>query len=244
MKLALVAALSQANRVDENLQQLKEQTIKAKKEEADLVLFGEAFLHGFQTMNFTYEEDIEKCFSDGSPVIAELRNFAKDKCIGIGFGYYENHRGAIYGSYMILDDQGEVLLNYRRVSKGWKEPQACADYREGKAFKSFRYQGKELGLMVCGDFWEDDLLSAIVNMDAVVDAFIWPVHCDYDVTFWEKEERQEYAKRTEILAQPVFFINNYSVNPEEAKGGLYHWQQGKTLASEEMGKEAMLLVEI
>lgn len=244
MKIALVAGLSLANDPEKNFEQIKKWAKEAKKHGAELLLFGEAFLQGFQAMSFQYKEDIEKCLSSGAKLLAEIRQFAKNEKIGIGFGYYENDKGAIYSSYLVIGESGEVLVNYKRVSQGWKESSACADYREGEVFKSFRYKGKELGLMVCGDFWEDHLLAQIIEMDAQVDAFLWPVHCDYDPVFWEESEKEEYRKRTEILEKPVLFINNYSSLEDEAKGGLYTWHQGKTLKEAPMGNETMLLVEL
>ena len=244
MKIALVAGLSQANYPYKNFEEIKRWAKEAKKQGAELLLFGEAFLQGFQAMTFQYQDDIEKCLSRGSKLLAEIRQFAKEEGIGIGFGYYENDKGAIYSSYLVIGESGEPLVNYKRVSQGWKEPSACADYREGEVFKSFRYKGKELGLMVCGDFWEDHLLAQIIEMDAHIDAFLWPVHCDYDPAFWEESSNVEYQKRTEILEKPVLFINNYSSLEDGAKGGLYLWHQGKTLKEVPMGQEAMLLVEL
>ena len=244
MKIALIAALSETNQPEANFRRMQDWARKAKAAGADLALFGEAYLQGFEAMCFDYQQDIEKTFSSGSRIIARICAFAKETGIALGFGWYENHHGAIHASYLLVSNEGVPMANYRRVSPGWKEPGAHADYREGKEFLSLHYKGKTLALMLCGDFWEDHLLPAIVEMDAHADAFLWPVHCDYAVSDWEAGVREEYRERTQILEHPVLFINNYAKPPDRAKGGLYHWHQGRTVAALEMGEEGMLVVTI
>lgn len=243
MKIALLAAESEDNKIRDNLRRLKEWGVKAKEADAHLALFGEAYLQGFEGLNFNYDQDIHRCLSLGSPEIAELCQFAKKNELGLGFGYYENYRGAIYSSYMVIHDSGRILCNYRRVSKGWKTSSACADYREGKSFSSFSFHDKRFVPMICGDFWEDDLLGDLVAFDDHVDAYLWPVHCDYDPRDW-KEAKLEYEARTAIFSHSVLYINSYCKGEGRAKGGLYHWKQGKTLAEKKMGKESMLLLDL
>ncbi len=244
MNIALIAATSLTDQVEENLNTLFAKARAAKGQGADLALFGEAFLQGFEALTFEYESDIHKCLSLGSQAIARILAFCKQEGIALGVGYYENDHGAIYASYLLVGEEGQVLANYRRVSPGWKEPGAHADYREGKHFLSVRYKGRELAVIVCGDFWEDELLPQIIEMDDRADAFLWPVHCDYDVGSWQASEEAEYEKRSQLLAAPVLFVNNYTEEPDRAKGGLYHWHQGHTIAKSDMGQEGILLVEI
>ena len=244
MNIALIAALSETNQPEANFLRMQDWARKAKDAGADMALFGEAFLQGFEAMTFDYAHDIEKTFSLGSHIIARICAFARETGIALGFGWYENDHGAIYASYMLVSGEGQVLANYRRMSPGWKEPGAHADYRGGKHFLTVRYLGKTLALMLCGDFWEDHLLPAIVEMDVDADAFLWPVHCDYAVSDWEAGVREEYRERSQILEHPVLFINNYAKPVDRAKGGLYHWYLGKTVAALEMGEEGMLVVEV
>ena len=244
MKIALVAALSQTKEKEQNFERLKKWAYEARAAGAQLALFGEAYLQGFEALTFDYQHDILQCESLHSQLLARICAFAKEAGIGLGLGYYELHKGAIYASYLLVSGQGQVMANYRRVSPGWKEPGAHADYREGDHFVSINYQGKELAVMVCGDFWEDALLAGLIQMDDRADAFLWPVHCDYIIKDWEDGEREAYCRRTEILQAPVLFINNYSNIEDRARGGLYHWHQGRTVAAKEMGSEDMLVVEV
>lgn len=159
--------------------------------------------------------------------IANIRKLAKDNSVAIGFGFYENEKGGIYSTYLVIDDNGEILTKYQRKSTGWKIKSACADYREGSTFKTFIYKDKKFGVMLCGDFWEDYLLDEIIYMDSEVDAFLWPVHIDFTKEEWNKNEREDYRKRTEILAKPVLFVDNFHFDTKIARA--YLFKQGKIL---------------
>ncbi len=223
---------------------MKNAVQQAKAKGADLAIFGEAFLHGFDGLQFNYKNDIKIASSSGSEELAEISCLARTNKIAIGFGYYENDKGGIYSSYLVFDENGNRRCNYRRVSEGWRIRETCADYREGKEFVSFKLKNKKLGILVCGDFWEDHLLPQIITLDETVDAFIWPVHCDYEPQHWETGEKQTYAERSQILAKPVLFCNNFCEEKNRAKGGAYCWHQGKTIAELPPGTQGILIIEI
>ncbi len=253
MKISLCAQLSKnvapnfeidktsvKNLLAENIQTIEEALKQAAEDESDLLVFGEAFLHAFAALQFNYERDIQIASSLSSLELAKISALAKKYKIAIAFGYYENAKGVIHSSYLVLDKNGKRLCNYRRVSEGWRIQEACADYREGKEFISFKLKDKSFGIIICGDFWEDYLLPQIIELDDKVDAFLWPVHCDYKVETWEKIDKADYIKRSEILAKPVLFCNNFCKEENYAKGGAYLWHQGKTYAEMPMGKRGIL----
>lgn len=241
MIVSLAASLSLDNDLEANRDSMKKMLAEAAAEGSQLVLFGEAYLHGFEALSFNYEHDIKKvALGLNSPEITKTRQLAIKYETAMGFGFFENDHGGIYCTYLIVDEEGEPLVKYQRVSRGWREPEANAEYRMGTNFPIFEYGGKKFGVMVCGDFWEDELLDQIVAIDPEVDAFIWPVHCDYLVEEWSEKVHDEYRQRSQILAKPIFFINNVRQNIEGAKGGAYIWQQGKELAGCDPGLECLL----
>lgn len=220
-----------------NFQKIKDVVSHAN---ADLVLFGEGALNGFDGINFNYEEDIFRVFSVNSVEITEVRNLAVEKNCAIGFGFYENDKGGIYSTYIIFSKTGEIITKYQRKSSGWRTQDSCKDYREGDELKIFDFMGKKFGLMVCGDFWEDGLLDEIIDMDYEVDYFIWPVHIDYNDEEW-LEVLTEYKKRTEILEKSIIFVDNGHKNVD--KNRLYLFRQGKIL-KEVSGNDKKLFIEL
>ena len=217
---------------------------QAKESQADLLIFGEAFLQGFEAMTFDYKNDVQKAIFLKGVEITTIRTWAKKHDLAIGFGFFENQAGGIYSSYLVIDREGDVQGHYRRVSKGWKQSHACADYREGNQFTTFTLDGRSFTILLCGDFWEDDLLLPIIDRDEMTDYYLWPVHCDYPTEEWNRVSLEVYRQRTEILAKPVIFVNNFIEEEGRAKGGAYLWRQGKELTGLAYGEPGMLVVNL
>ena len=241
IRIQLSAAMCVYGDVDANLLTIEREVELAKKSSADLVLFGEAYLQGFESMTFNYVHDAGVTLGMGSVPIAYLRKTACHYGVGLGIGFYENDHGAFYSSYVVIGKQGQVIHRYRRVSEGWKLPGANADYREGRTFLPFEFEGVKMGIVICGDLWEDHLLKAIADLDAQVDCMLWPVHTDYSVDEWEGGVRKEYTERSSILDAHAFLINNYVQCKKLAKGGAYVWYQGRELAAFSPGSPGRLL---
>lgn len=243
MKIALASIHSSDHDLSGNLEKMTAAVHEAAAAGADLVLFGESTLTGFDSINFNYAHDIKIALALRSPEISSFRKLARELEIAIGLGFIENEKGAIYSSYLVIDTEGEIADNYHRVSQGWRTPDACADYREGGSFHSFPLLGKRFTTLICGDFWEDDLLTAIVGADAESDCFLWPVHVNLPLERGSID-RREYRERTEILARPVLFVNNQGILDGVTYGGAFVWQQGRELAAHEPETPGILYYEL
>ncbi len=243
MKIVLCSAESRAGDIEYNFSQIKFFLDKTKNEKPDMILFGESFLQGFDALCFDYKKDIHRALGINSVPIAEIKKYAALQKTAIGFGFYENDCGGIYSSYLIAGKNGETLCLYKRISQGWRITDTCADYREGKHFIEFEFEGKKLSLFICGDLWEDNLLHKIIDLNA--DAFLWPVFCGYSVAEWEND-KTDYAARTAILDKPVLFVNSLTEDLHNKKtgGGAFVWHLGKLIKELPMGKTGYIIYEI
>lgn len=237
MKLCL-AAVEQREDIDFGRQQIAKFAREARARGAEMILFPEAFLQGFEGLCFDYQKDISVAVSAQGAEIAHIRRICRESGIGIGLGYFETEGGVIYSSYIVIDAEGRTIANYRRKSPGWKEHYANADYREGREFITFKMKDKQFGIMLCGDFWTDSLLPEISALEC--DCMLWPVYIDFSVEDWEEEERSEYLKRTEILGMPVAFVNAFVDAPDRANGGAFLAAKGKAIVELQMGRPALL----
>lgn len=130
-------------------------TMKKYAKDADIVIFGEAFLQGFYGVNFDVEHDERLAVSQQDSVIKEICDAAKAYGIAVSFGFIEKAEGYFYSSQITIDAFGRILDVYRRVSPGWKEAFATQQYREGNGFHVFSYMDKRIVVGLCGDFWFD-----------------------------------------------------------------------------------------
>jgi predicted amidohydrolase len=254
MRIVLACPVLRLADLSYNLKAISHAIEEAARKEADLVLFGEASLSGFEALTFDYQEDLKHTLGLRGPEIASLQDVCRQNKIAAGFGFYENDGGGFYSTYLVVGADGQIIDRYHRISPGWKEAKACADYREGEDFRVFQLADKKLCTLVCGDLWEPSLLERIAALDPLVDAFLWPVHTDISLRAWEKANydfqdpdnvsRIAYRHQSSILAKPVLFINNYVEEEGRAKGGLYYWEKGQEKAALPRGSSGSLLIEL
>lgn len=188
-----------------------------KHQEADLLLFGQAFLSGDQALSFDYKKDIWKASGLYSQEIIDLRKIAKENKSALGFGFYENQKGGIYHSYLIIDKEGESLFKHQALGRDWMEKGACADYRLGHSLGYFELKGKKISLLLGQDFFYDDCLLALCELDDLVDCFIWLAH--------KKDPRAK--ERSQILAKPIYYLTSQ---------GVFLFKQGKLLERSSEGE--------
>lgn len=168
--------------------------------EVDLILFNEGFLQGFEAFSFEYKNDVEIARFQNSMEIANIKDALKEKNMAVGFGYYENFKGGLYNSFIVLGKDGKEIINYRTNSTHWKAKNACADYREGERLYSFRVKNSEVGVVSYFDLLYETNLSKLINMDAEVDLFC----CMGNLSKEEfKEREKEFLKISEIFDKPI-----------------------------------------
>lgn len=223
-------------------------TIEKYSGRADLILFGESFLQGFECLTWDYDKDIEIALEVDSPVIKEIRETARKYKTGVSFGFIEGDGEVIYSSQISLGDDSEIINLFRRLSTGWKEPKVFSNdrYAEGEDFPLFEYKGIKISVGLCGDLWYDENISRLTDLKA--DLILWPVYTDFNYKVWNDEEKYEYGKQVSALKK-VAYVNSYCSDEgietdEIAKGGAVLFDNGKIVDEIPSGKEGVLLVTI
>lgn len=194
-----------------------------------LVLFSEAFLHGFNGLTWDYQKDIKIATKQDSHHIEKIKKKCKEKGVFCGFGYFEKACENIYCSYMIINDQGEIINNYRRISIGWKEYTITTkEYKEGTMLMPFKIKDFKAVTIICGDLWDDEIKNKLICIIETekLDFVIWPNHLDYKDDEWDEVMSNDYAPRTKGIEVPIFLINDIS---KTSPGGAVVFQDGKIL---------------
>lgn len=201
---------------------------------ADLLCFGESFLQGFDALTWNYDSDKDIAISQNSQLMNRLCALTVRCGVDLLFGYFEKDDRNIYSSCAVIE-KGEIIYNYRRISKGWKIPAADEHYKEGIDTAGFSYRNQLFKIALCGDLWD------YPEKFKTDDALIWPIYINFSKDEWEKNE-DDYAKHAYTIAKKTFLINSISDNPR-SYGGAFYLFEGKIKNRIPYEKEGVLIID-
>lgn len=246
MKIALSSAPVRNKDIPHNLAEMTAALAQAAADGADLVVFGESTLQGFDCLCWSYATDRDMALPLDSAPIRQLQDAARKYATAISFGFIERDGDALYSSCAFIGADGEIIHRFRRVSVGWKEYRKTdAHYREGAHFEKFTYCGKTFAIGLCGDLWTDGRPEEMHALDA--DVVLWPVWCDYRADEWNSNIKHEYAEQAQKCGRRVLLINPYCADEnaaDAAAGGAVDFRDGKIQAELPAGNSGMLMVTV
>ncbi len=237
MKIALASARIVDRDINYNLSQMERYMKQAKAEGAELVCFGEAFLQGFDALSWQYDEDKKIALPISSRELAQIKNLTEEIGIDALFGYNELENESIYSSCALISG-GEIVHNYRRISKGWKEyTRTDEHYKEGASVEVFDYKGKKCVIGLCGDLWEYPERFALGE-----DILFWHVYVCWTEEEWENGGKAEYAEQAGLCCENTLYVN--SICDGDAFGGAAHFGGGRVQKELPIFTEGLLITEI
>lgn len=237
MKIALASARIVDRDINYNLSQMKYYMKEAKTNGADLVCFGEAFLQGFNALSWQYEEDRKIALATSSQEFNQIRTLTKEIGIDVLFGYNELEDDILYSSCALISS-GEIIHNYRRISRGWKEYSKTDEhYKEGSSVEVFDYKDKKCVIGLCGDLWDYPERFALGE-----DLLLWPVYVCWTKEEWENGGKLEYAEQAKLCCENTLYIN--SICDGDAFGGAAQFFEGKIQRELPILNEGLLYVTI
>ena len=245
MKIVLASAPVKNRNIEFNMQAMID-AIKNASSKADLILFGESVLQGFDCLCWDYETDKHMAVSLTDAPIQRMCEAAKQYGIAVSFGFIDCVDDILYSSQIFIGADGKIVTVFHRVSIGWKELSKTDDhYKEGKHFERFCYGGRSFAIGLCGDLWTDGRPEEIKALNA--DVVLWPVWCDYNADEWNNSIKYEYAEQAALCGDCVLLVNPYCADAEEtdaAAGGVAYFKKGCIAADMPAGNSGAKIVEI
>lgn len=245
MKIALASAPVKNRNMEFNLQAMVD-AMEDCSGKADLILFGESVLQGFDSLCWDYETDRFMAVAVTDAPIQQIREAAKKSKLAVSFGFIERGEDVLYSSQIFIGADGEIVNLFHRVSIGWKEyGRTDAHYCEGTNFQAFSYGGKTFAVGLCGDLWTDGRPEEMKALNA--DIVLWPVWCDYSAAQWNDSIKYEYAEQAALCGNRVLLVNPFCADSEvtdAAAGGAAHFENGNIVKEAPSGKSGILIVEI
>lgn len=201
-----------------------ERGLELARGKADLLCFGEAFLQGFDAMNWNYAHDRTIAVTQDSDEIKRLCALTMQYEVDILFGYLEREDDKLYSSCMLIEN-GRILHNYRRISEGWKYYWITdKHYCEGDKAEDFLYKGQVFRVALCGDLW---VYPERFRTDGIL---LWPVCCNFTQAEWEGQYAAEYAAQAFLAARKTLYVDAID-NDADCPGAACCFENG-TVATE------------
>ena len=235
MRIGLVSYRCENRDIPFNMSQI-ERAFREAEGKADLLCFGEAFLQGFDSLCWNYETDRQMAVEQTSEVISRLRRLTTEYGTALMTGYIEKDGEHLYSSCIVLAD-GEIVHNYRRISRGWKMFSITdGHYCEGSETGEFELYGKKIMPALCGDLWDYPERFKTEQL------LIWPVYVDYSTEEWENGAIDEYAVQAALAAEDTLMINPLDRDPEN-HGGSFRFRKGRLAERTPFDEERILIVD-
>ncbi len=236
MRIGLASFVCENRNLAFNLSQI-ERAMRECRGKVDLLCFGEAYLQGFDALCWDYAIDKELALEMNSETIRQLCRWSKEYAVALLTGYIEKEEEYLYSSCIVIED-GKIVHNYRRITKGWKEYwKTDAHYQEGCKTEEFTFHDQKIELALCGDLWECPERFKTRHL------LIWPVYVDFTVEEWNEQEMEAYAKQASLAADHVLMVNPIDHQPQN-HGGAFYFCNGTIADRLPFDQEGVLIVEI
>ncbi len=233
MRIGLASYRVENKNTEFNISQI-ERAMKEAEGKVDILCFGEAVLQGFDSLCWNYEEDKDMAVSTDSETMSRIKKLTLKYGMAIAFGYIERDGECLYSSYAVID-AGEMIHNYRRISRGWKEfSRTDNHYREGTDISEFTFRGKKIMVGLCGDLWDYPERFKTDNL------LIWPVYVNFGLDEWN-QEILDYAEQAAGIADDVLMINPIDNNPVN-HGGSFYFHKGELVERSPFDTETVLII--
>jgi len=160
MKIALYQGEGRPAAVDENLEIMQRKAQSAAEQGADLIIFPELFLTGYNIGSAAHELAEP---SDG-PSGRKAAEIALSADIALLYGYSERHEADVYNAALLIDRKGRVRASYRKAHLYGSYEKTY--FKPGNRLLLVELDGLNIGILICYDVEFPEAVRALVNADA------------------------------------------------------------------------------
>lgn len=187
---------------------------------AELIVFPETAATGLADTGEA-EHDLMIAENVSGPLCQEWGAFAKSSKVWFAAGLLERNGCRIYDSYVILDPEGNLALHYRRIDPHWHRPADDPQiYSVGEEAKTVMTPFGKLGVLVCGDVWDDGIVARMKALEP--DYLLYPFLRARDQGKEWQAEFVEYCKRFSMVGVRTLAVNLYEgAGTEDSFGGAW-----------------------
>jgi omega-amidase len=174
MKVAVAQIACVLGDVAANIAKMREFSGRAKKEDAEIIVFPEASDTGY---SMPVIRDLAKPWTEGA--VPALRKMAQEFSLTIVAGVSERGGDSVYNTQVFIDPTGEVLASYRKTHLFVLPPNdESTCYTPGDKFVSVPAGGFRFGLSICYDIRFPEVCRTLAlehGANVMLVSSAWPV---------------------------------------------------------------------
>ena len=216
MKIALYQGAGKPTKVDENLEIIQRKANSAAGQGADLIIFPELFLSGYN-IDKTVQNLAEP--ADG-PACQSVAKIATEANIAILYGYPERLNGDVYNSALLINRNGDTCANYRKTHLYGGYEKSC--FKPGDSLIIAKLEDLKIGILICYDVEFPEAVRSLVYAGADLIAVPTALMEDYcrvanhvvPARAYESEIFIAYVSRCGIEGDTVYCGRSCLVGPD------------------------------
>ena len=145
MKIAIYQGAGVLGRVNENLELIRRSAVSAARQGAELIIFPEMFLTGYNVGDAVFE----LAETPTGPSAQKSGQIAREANIALLYGYPERSADRVYNSAVLIRRQGSVLANYRKAHLYGRDENRL--FHKGDSLLLANLAGLKIGILICYD---------------------------------------------------------------------------------------------
>jgi len=160
MIIALYQGAGKPTEVEENLKIIHAKSVSAADQGADLIIFPELFLSGYNIGQRV--QDLAQQ-ADG-PACQQAAQIAREANIAILYGYPERLDTEVYNSALLIDRNGSTRANYRKTHLYGSYEKSF--FKPGDTLFIAELEGLNIGILICYDVEFPEAVRALTYAGA------------------------------------------------------------------------------
>ena len=160
MKTAIYQGAGAPGKVDKNLEIIHRSAFSASRQGADLIIFPELFLTGYNIGNASHSLAEP---ADG-PSCHKVAGIAHEADIALLYGYTERLNTDVYNSALLVDRDGNTRANYRKTHLYGSYEKSC--FKPGDSLLIVALEDLNIGILICYDVEFPEAVRALVSAGA------------------------------------------------------------------------------
>jgi len=173
MRIAIYQGEGQPARVDENLVSVRRFAFSAARQKADLIIFPELFLTGYNIGSAAHSLAEP---ADG-PSYQKAAEIARKADIALLYGYSERVDSNVYNAALLIDRKGQARANYRKTHLYGSYEKRF--FKPGNWLILAELEGLNIGILICYDVEFPEAVRALAHAGADLIAVPTALMVDY-----------------------------------------------------------------